>query len=160
MPIKLIETLVAILVIVVLRFIAVKILLKIQSNYGYSKFRTKPIIKAINIAAVILLSIILFSIWGLNQSQVWSFLTSVLAVIGIALFAQWSLLSNITSAIVLFISHPLKIGEKIQVLDKDFNVTGTVNDIGLFFVKIKSEDNTITSIPNNVVLQKMIKTNA
>jgi small-conductance mechanosensitive channel len=68
-----------------------------------------------------------------------TFITSVLAVIGIALFAQWSILSNISSALIIFISHPVKLGESITIIDKEFDITGRVSDIGLFYVIMKTE---------------------
>jgi small-conductance mechanosensitive channel len=51
------------------------------------------------------------------------------SVIGIALFAQWSILSNISSALIIFISHPVKLGES-TIIDKEFDITGRVSDIG------------------------------
>ena len=41
---------------------------------------------------------------------------------GVAMFAQWSILSNITSGIILFFSFPFKIGDLILIHDKDFPI--------------------------------------
>jgi small-conductance mechanosensitive channel len=75
----------------------------------------------------------------LGVDKTFDFITSVLAVIGIALFAQWSILSNISSALIIFISHPVKLGESITIIDKEFDITGRVSDIGLFYVIMKTE---------------------
>jgi small-conductance mechanosensitive channel len=95
-----------------------------------------------------------------EQTKLLTFITSVLTVVGIALFAQWSILSNISSALVIFISHPVKLGESITIVDKDFDIKGQVSDIGLFFVVLKTDTDEKIMIPNNVFLQKATKINS
>jgi len=56
-----------------------------------------------------------------------------------------------------FFYHPLRIGSKISVLDKDFDFTGTVEDITGFYVMLKTDDNRYITIPNTVVLYKGIE---
>lgn len=157
MDIRLIETIVAITSFFLLRFVIVKLLAKIQNKYNYSKYRIRPIIKFFNLFIFITLLIILVAIWGIEQSNLLTFITSVLTVIGIALFAQWSMLSNISSAIIIFVSHPVKLGESISILDKEFDIHGKVSDIGLFYVILKTDTNEKVMIPNNIFLQKATK---
>jgi small-conductance mechanosensitive channel len=102
---------------------------------------------------------IIIAIWGVEQTQLLAFITSVLTVAGIALFAQWSILSNMTSAFIIFISHPVKLGESISIIDKDFNIKGKVFDIGLIYVTMKTATDEKIMIPNNVFLQKATKIN-
>jgi small-conductance mechanosensitive channel len=92
-----------------------------------------------------------------KQSELAVFIGSVLAVIGIALFAQWSILSNITSGIIIFFIHPVKLDDTIAVIDKDYNIEGRVSDIGVFLVLLKTTDGEQITIPNNVFIQKMVK---
>ena len=84
------------------------------------------------------------------------FISSMLAVVGIAFFAQWSILSNITAGLILFFYHPLKIGDSITVIDKDQPVQGTIHDIGYFFMHVETPNNEYITIPNNAILQKMV----
>jgi small-conductance mechanosensitive channel len=79
-----------------------------------------------------------------------------MAILGIAFVAQWSLLSNITAGLILFFNHPLKIGDHIKILEKDFIIEGIVNDISFFFIHIKTENNEKITISNTVILQKTI----
>ena len=97
------------------------------------------------------------SIWGVNQSELAVFIGSVLTVLGIALFAQWSILSNITSGIIIFFSHSVKLEDTITIVDKDYEIEGRISDIGLFFVVLKTKENEQIDIPNSVFLNKMIK---
>ncbi len=159
MDIRVIETIIAIASFFILRFVSIKILAKIQKKYDYSKYRIRPILKFINLLIFITHLIVLIAIWGVEQTNILTFITSVLTVVGIALVAQWSILSNISSAIIIFISHPVKLGESIAIIDKDFDIRGQVSDIGLFYVILKTDTNEKITIPNNIFLQKATKIN-
>lgn len=157
MDIRVVETLIAVASFFILRFVSFKLLAKIQRKYDYSKYRIRPILKFINVFIFITLVIVLIAIWGVEQKNILTFITSVLTVVGIALVAQWSILSNISSAIIIFISHPVKIGESITIIDKEFDIKGQVSDIGLFYVILKTDTNEKITIPNNIFLQKATK---
>ena len=159
MDIRILETIIAISSFYILRFISIKSLEKIQRKYDYSKYRIRPIQKSINLFIFVTLVIIIIAIWGVQQTNILTFITSVLTVIGIALVAQWSILSNILSAIIIFISHPVKLGESITIIDKEFDIKGQVSDIGLFYVILKTDSNEKVMIPNNIFLQKATKIN-
>lgn len=159
MDIRILETIIAISSFFILRFVSIKSLEKIQRKYDYSKYRIRPIQKSINLFIFVTLVIIIIAIWGVQQTNILTFITSVLTVIGIALVAQWSILSNILSAIIIFISHPVKLGESITIIDKEFDIKGQVSDIGLFYVILKTDSNEKVMIPNNIFLQKATKIN-
>lgn len=159
MDIRILETLIAVASFFILRFISIKVLTNIQRKYDYSKYRIRPILKSINLFIFMTLVIVIIAIWGVEQTNILTFITSVLTVVGIALVAQWSMLSNISSAIIIFISHPVKLGESITIIDKEFDIKGQVSDIGLFYVILKTESNEKITIPNNIFLQKAIKIN-
>ncbi len=118
--------------------------------------RRKMIIKAAQFFALLLAAVFVSAIWGLEQNEIAVFFTSMLTVFGIAFFAQWSLLSNITSSILLFFNHPLKIGDTIRVMDKDYPFEGEVTDITYFFLYLKTSSGEIITIPNSQVLQKPV----
>ena len=82
--------------------------------------------------------------------------STLLTALGIAFFAQWSLLSNITSSIILFFNHPLKLGDTIKVLDKDYPFEGEITELSYFFIHLKTQTGEIITIPNSLVLQKSI----
>jgi small-conductance mechanosensitive channel len=103
------------------------------------------------------LFIILISIFGVNKSELALFVGSVLTVIGIALFAQWSILSNITSGVIIFFNHYVKLEDTLVIMDKEYEIEGKIVDIGLFFVILETKEKEQISIPNSVFLHKMIK---
>ncbi len=100
----------------------------------------------------------LAGIWNIEREQLLVFLTSVITVVGIGFFAQWSILSNITASLLLFFYHPMKIGQRIHVLDKEYNVEGELTDISFFFMYIKNDEGHLITIPTSVALQKTIVT--
>jgi small-conductance mechanosensitive channel len=114
------------------------------------------IIKALQLLTFLTVIILLSAIWGLKQSEIAVFVGTILTALGIAFFAQWSLLSNVTSSVLLFFNHPLKIGDTIKVLDKDFPVEGEVTDLSYFFVHLKTDTGEIVTIPNSILLQKSV----
>jgi small-conductance mechanosensitive channel len=114
--------------------------------------------RIINLFLTIFVVIILAAIWNIHRDQLIVFMTSVVTVLGIAFFAQWSILSNITSSLILFFNHPMKIGHRIQVVDKEYDISGELIDISFFFLYIKSDDGELITIPNTIVLQKTIVT--
>lgn len=84
------------------------------------------------------------------------YLSSIFAVIGVALFAQWSLLSNITASVVIFFAFPYRVGDRIKVTDPDFDLSGSVEEISLFHVLIRTDAGNMVTYPNNLILQKPV----
>lgn len=100
---------------------------------------------------------ILSIIWGVDLRDFVVFISSILAVLGVAFVAQWSILSNLTASVILFFSHPLRLGDRIRVLDKDFDWTGEVEDITAFYLFMKTDEGRKITIPTNLVIQKGIE---
>ncbi len=160
LQIQIIETLtVLVLTIIVNRFTSV-LLKKISSNFEFQQERLRLIVKIKNIIINLIAGVLILTIWSVNQDQIILFITSFLTILGITLFAQWSLLCNITSGIILFVNHPTKVGDHITIMDNEFNISGIISDIGLFFILIKTDENETITVPNVVILQKMIKVDA
>ncbi len=96
-------------------------------------------------------------IWGVKLEDFSLFLSSVLAILGVGFVAQWSILSNLTASVILFFSHPLRLGDRIRVMDKDFDWTGRVEDISGFYLFMRTDDGRRITIPTNLVIQKGIE---
>lgn len=131
------------------------------TNFGFIRKieinRRKIIFKLLNLLIYILTAIVLAIIWGVDVKQFSVFISSVLAVLGVGFFAQWSLLSNLTASVILFFNHPVRLGDRIRILDKDFDWVGVVEDITGFYLFLKTDDGKNITIPNSLVLQKGIE---
>lgn len=82
--------------------------------------------------------ILLTGVWGFKQNEIALFASTILTALGIAFFAQWSLLSNITSSILIFFNHPVKLGDFLKVLHKDYHYEGEVTEIAQNFNLLKA----------------------
>ena len=100
---------------------------------------------------------ILAIIWGVDFNRLSIFISSTLAVLGVGFFAQWSLLSNLTASVILFFNHPVRIGSRIRILDKDFDLTGEVKDITGFYFFIETDKGETITFPNSLIMQKGIE---
>lgn len=155
--IQIIEIAVVIILYFILRVLLYKSIGKAIIRNSSKNLRGKSIRKVISIILFIICVPIILIILGVDQNELALFIGSVLTVIGIALFAQWSILSNITSGIIIFFNHSVKLGDTITIIDRDYEVTGKVADIGLFFVNLETPNGELVTVPSNVLMQKMIK---
>ncbi len=152
---RIIQSIATIVVYVILRLTARHFVLRALKKFKFSK-RRRIAISKVNMVLFALLILTLLGVWGLNSSQVLVYLTSILAVIGVALFAQWSILSNVTAGIVLYFNHPLKLGDYIRIQDKDIPIEGFVDDISMYFLHIRTLEGKNYTLPNSLVLQKVL----
>ena len=137
---QLLETLVCLIAFFVIRFLGRHIIRKAVVRSSFKAKEEKEIMRLLNLLIVLVLAVILTAIWGVKQSEVLIFATSVITVLGIAFFAEMSILSNITACLVLFFQHPIKIGDTIKVLDSEHAIEGELIDITYFFVFIRTAD--------------------
>jgi len=158
---ELIYSLIILIVIVVLKFLFTTAVKKVSKISDFNPVRTNLIIKFINIALTIIAVVALTLVWSVNYQDLGVMLSSVFAVIGVALFAQWSILSNITAGVILFFSFPFKIGNTIRILDKELLDPNNsdldqfvIEDIRAFHLHLRRSNGEILTYPNNLVLQK------
>lgn len=144
------------ILLILLRIISTKLVRTYAKSNQTLEHRTNLVIKYIHLFINILVVIALIIIWGVQTKDIFIALSSITTVVGVAMFAQWSILSNITSGVILFFSFPFKIGDVIKIHDKDFPMEAEVEDIGAFHVYLKSRDGEKIIYPNNLLLQKGI----
>ena len=156
---RIIESLVVVTLYVLIQLVTHKFINRTITDKLVQRSRSQLIKRAINFLTLTVCLIILLIIWGVKHSELAVFVGSVLTVVGVAMFAQWSILSNITSSIVIFFNHSVKIGDSIGIMEtKDYEIRGEVMNIGLFFVTIQMIDTKEEiTLPNNIFIQKTIK---
>ncbi|WP_166383372.1 MULTISPECIES: mechanosensitive ion channel family protein [unclassified Polaribacter] len=154
---KIISSLAILIVAFFIRFVITNSLKKIQLKFGFQKARIILTNKIISVLIYITIIVFVSFVWGVDEKQLLVYVSSFLTILGIAFFAQWSILSNITAGLILFINYPVKIGDTITILEKDNNITGEIRDIGAFFITLRTLEKELITIPNAVILQKNIK---
>lgn len=154
---EIIYTAVTIVCLLIVRTLLIGVVKQFAAKSEKTELRTKLIIKHINYLIVFTFLMLNFMIWGIDFSDIGLVFSSVFAVIGVAFFAQWSILSNATSGIIMFFTFPFRIGDRIKIHDKDF-VTDVliIEDIRTFQMILRTENGELLTYPNNLVLQKGI----
>ncbi|RNL88067.1 mechanosensitive ion channel family protein [Sinomicrobium pectinilyticum] len=154
---QLLYTAIAVALLLLLKYLLSKIIRKVGVISNYNDARTSLIVRYANIAIFFIGIAAISIIWNVDFEDLGLILSSIFAVIGVALFAQWSILSNITAGVILFFTFPFKIGDKIEILDKDFPVRATIEDIKAFHLLLRTEEDELVTYPNNLLLQKGVK---
>ncbi|MBK9291757.1 MAG: mechanosensitive ion channel [Bacteroidetes bacterium] len=155
--IQLIQSLVVLVVLLAGKIVLRSLVNGIMKKFHFALQRKRIITKIINFFLILVAIVLLAAIWGVKPQQFTIFITSTLTILGVAFFAQWSILSNISASLILFFNHPVRIGAQIKILDKDYPIEGVVDNISLFFTYIRTEEGQLVSLPNNIVLQKTIQ---
>ena len=118
--------------------------------------RIRLINRYISVAFFLIAILIESLIFGSEFHELAVIFSSVFAVIGIGLFAIWSILSNITSGIIMFFNFPYKVGDKIKINDSDFPEAAIIEDIRAFQVHLRLENGDLVTYPNNLIIQKPV----
>ena len=155
---EILATIVTVAVLLVLKYITDKAIRRIGRISDIVEARTRLITKYASILTTLLGLGIVSIIWSVDFREVGVVFSSVFAIIGVALFASWSILSNITAGVILFFSFPFKIGDRVKIMDKD--VEGEepymIEDIRAFHVSLRKSNGELLVYPNNLMMQKAV----
>ncbi|WP_185152964.1 mechanosensitive ion channel family protein [Dysgonomonas sp. 216] len=154
--IQIIITAVVLIATPVSRLVTAKIIRRYASITKKADSRTKHIVKVFSILINIAALLIVIIVWGVDPRNLLVAISSIFAVIGVAFFAQWSLLSNVTAGILIYFSTPFRIGDFIRIHDKEFPIDAEVVDILAFHTHLKTSEGEIVIIPNSLLLQRGI----
>ena len=72
--------------------------------------------------------------WGIELRGLSVLGSSLFAMLGVALFAAWSLLSNLTAFLLMFIQNDCRVGYWIRVIDGANFLEGRIIEMGLMNV--------------------------
>lgn len=143
-------------ILLVIRAIIVITVKKIGRRSGTTEARAILIGRYVTVTLVLIALLIEAFILGAEPHDITLIFSSVFAVIGIALFAIWSILSNVTSGVIMFFSFPYKVGDKIKIHDKDYPVEAIIEDIRAFQLILREDNGDLVTYPNNLILQKAV----
>lgn len=141
---------------VILKFIIEKFTKAFARKGSIALQRTLVVIKYTNIILAVVMISSIIVVWGVKAEHLWVVFSSMFTIIGVALFAQWSILSNVTSAVIIFFSTPFRIGNYIKIHDKDFPIVAEIEDVKGFHIYLRTKKGEVIVYPNNLILQKGI----
>ncbi len=153
---ELIATAILLVVLLIIRGLSHALVKRIGKKSGINEARINLIKRYITVTLLIVALTIQIAILGVEFKDLTLIVSSVFAVIGIGLFAIWSILSNVTSGIIMFFSFPYKVGDKIKIHDNDFPVDAVIEDIRAFHLHLRKDDGDLVTYPNNLILQKAV----
>jgi len=150
--------------VVVLFYLVVsrKLLPKVESNITKSKLKSGSALKGLFAARVIVATVslsLLLLAWGIDFSGLLVLSTSIITVTGVALFASWSLISNITAYFILLTNVAYRRGNFIRILDGDNFIEGYIADLGPFSTRLLTAERETLMYPNNLILTRPVLIN-
>ena len=147
---------VVIILLPIIKYIVKKIVAKYGRMIQIHEIRIGQVKRILSIMLNITFFFSIAMIWGVEPNNLLVGLSSVLAFIGVALFAQWSVLSNVTAGLIMFFTAPFRIGDHVNIIDKDIPIAATIETIQSFYTHLRTDDGELIVIPNNVFLQKVV----
>ena len=153
---EIIYSAILLVILLIIRAIIVLTVKKIGKRSGTSEVRANLIGRYATVTIFLIGFLIEAFILGADTDDISLVFSSVFAVIGIALFAIWSILSNVTSGVIMFFSFPYKVGDKIKIHDKDYPIEAIIEDIRAFQLILREDNGDLVTYPNNLILQKAV----
>jgi small-conductance mechanosensitive channel len=109
-----------------------------------------------HILLFLLLVVVLSIIWGFDIKGLLVLASSMIAVVGVALFAAWSLLSNITAFFILLGQRSFAQGVSLRVIDGSNYVEGVIVEVNLFSTVLRTSDGELVVYPNNLIVSRPV----
>ena len=153
---ELINTIIVLAIFFFIRVIGKIAIKKIGRKSGINEARTRLISRYFTFTLLTVLLFIEAFIFGAETDDISLVFSSVFAVLGVGLFAIWSIFSNVTSGVIMFFSFPYKVGDKIKIHDKDFPIVAIIEDISAFQLHLREDNGDLVTYPNNLILQKAV----
>ncbi|MEL0641436.1 mechanosensitive ion channel domain-containing protein [Pseudoalteromonas aliena] len=152
---KLIVTIIALLLYPLLLKLTKKVLGKtIKGKVDlHHKSRAELLLKII-LACVMLCLVLVF--WGIELRGLLVLGSSLFAMLGVALFAAWSLLSNLTAFLLMFIQNDCRVGYWVRIIDGANHIEGRIVEMGLMNVVLEHIDGHRVIYPNNLFVTRPV----
>lgn len=148
-----VKVFVSTLVFLLLWWIVSAIIKKIKKNAlkhdKVDKLVTSVLFNCILWIARIILIVIYASIVGIDMAGFAAIVSSAVVALGLALQGS---LSNLAGGIVIVLTRPFKIGDRIEAQ----GTVGDVEDVRMFYTYVITPDNKVVMIPNGVLANGVI----
>ncbi|MFV0574832.1 MAG: mechanosensitive ion channel domain-containing protein [Vibrio sp.] len=138
-----------------LRRIPAKVFLRSMSG-NISPHRKQRARLLLNTITSIVLIFLLLMLWGIELRGLLVVGSSMFALLGVALFAGWSLLSNLTSFLILFAQNDTRIGHWVKVIDGANFIEGEIVEMGFMTVQLRTVDGNVVHYPNNLFMTRPV----
>lgn len=130
---------------------------KLESYVELGVIKSKALDKAIAVFSWLysLLSVaIIMFVWGFDFQWLLAMSSGIIALTGVALFANWSVLSNITAFVILLGHDSYRRGNYIRIIEGDNYIEGVISEINVFNTRLITENREYVSYPNNLLISR------
>lgn len=140
-----------------------RLILNLQEARSIPDSVVLPIRRTLRWTILLLAFILALQLAGFSMSTIWAAIGGILALLGVAFIAVWSVLSNIACSLMLMIFKPFRIGDVVEIVDDPggSNVGGRVIDVTLMYVILREDGDegspAFIQVPNNLFFQKVIR---
>lgn len=132
------------------------LLYKLVAHSNLKDEMNKRAMVVFHILLLVLLVVVLSVVWGVDIRGLLLLASSMIAVVGVALFASWSLLSNITAFFILIGHKAYTQGAEVRVVDGSNFIEGRIAEINLFSTVLRTKDNEQVVYPNNLIVSRPV----
>ena len=133
---------------IILFYIVYRVIKKVAKKTASKSLQpntVKIISKAISYCFYVLIVMYILGCFGIKLSAVWG----AAGIAGVAIgFAAQTSVSNLISGLFVVTDKAMKIGDFIEVA----GIMGTVDNIGIISVRVRTLDNQIIRIPNSTII--------
>lgn len=109
---------------------------------------------ALRYTLIVVALLLIVSVFGIPIGNFWTFISALLGLVAIGFVAVWSVLSNILSAVFIYLSKPFRVGDYIRVVGDE--VDGEVREVNMLFTTLARPNGDVFSVPNNQFFQKSV----
>lgn len=128
---------------------------RLGRHHEHDTLRIRSTLHTVRMALRLFFAVVLLIVLGVDLAVIPAFLGSFLAIVGVACFAAWSILTNITAGLVIFAAKDLQVGDKVKVIDERESIIGTVVEFRLWSVVLRTTDSGLAYVPNISMVQRV-----
>jgi len=115
----------------------------------------RPLQAIVRWAILVVAILLILSSYNIGLSNLWTLVSTILALFAIAFIAVWSMLSHVSAMILIFVVRPFEIDDYVEFIGE--KTRGRVRSVGLMFTTLEDDDGTFVQVPNNIFFQKVLR---
>ena len=127
---------------------------RIAKRRGLDPYHTHLLKLIVRWLIIIIVVIVVAGIFGIGVQSIWISLAAFIAMMLVGFFAAWSILSNLLAFLIIVVTRPVRVGDKVTVMPE--NLGGELIDINLIYSKLRTTEDDEIFVPNVTFLTKFI----
>jgi len=114
----------------------------------------RPVLRVVRFLVVACGGVLLLSVLGIGLDGIWTFATTVIALVAVGFIAVWSVLSNFVCTFLIIALKPFQLGDMVSFPGEE--TSGRVVDLSFGYTTLAGDSGKSYRVPNNLFFQKII----